>query len=126
MKDLIYGFIHSTNISYQYIYDGSSSGTDKEKIQDFVQEYYNIAKDKEDSVDHKVDMTSEDYVAYFGSLLMLKDSDADNENHYQFVEVLNTRVAHSVPLFTLHFLTKLIKYITLIKLIPHFKRDIKK
>ena len=59
--------------------------------------------------DHKVDMTSEDYVAYFGSLLMLKDSDADNENHYQFVEVLNTRVAHSVPLFTLHFLTKLIK-----------------
>ena len=52
---------------------------------------------------------SEDYVAYFGSLLMLKDSDADNENHYQFVEVLNTRVAHSVPLFTLHFLTKLIK-----------------
>ena len=104
-----YNFVDSTNISYQYIYDGSSSGTPREKIQDFVQEYYNIAKDKEDSVDHKVDMTSEDYVAYFGSLLMLKDSDADNENHYQFVEVLNTRVAHSVPLFTLHFLTKLIK-----------------
>ena len=32
----------------------------------------------------------------------------ESSYHFKFVEVLNTRVGHSVPLFTYNFLTKLI------------------
>ena len=40
-------------------------------------------------------MTSDSYVGYFTSLLMLED---DN-NKYQFVMILNTRVKHCVAIF---------------------------
>ena len=99
-------FSDKTNISYVDISSDITGSIDKDKIKSFVEKYYDIAKDKEDSIDHKVDMTSKDYVGYFGGLLMLKTTDA---NHFKFVEVLNTRVTHSVPLFSLHFLTNLIK-----------------
>ena len=99
-------FSDKTNISYVDISSYITGSNDKDKIKSFVEKYYDIAKDKEDSIDHKVDMTSKDYVGYFGGLLMLKTTDA---NHFKFVEVLNTRVTHSVPLFSLYFLTNLIK-----------------
>ena len=102
-----YDFTDKTNISYVAI-DDITGADDKEKIKTFVEKYYDIAKDKEDSIDHTVDMTSKDYVGYFGGLLMLKPSDT-NPYHFRFVEVLNTRVTHSVPLFSLYFLTNLIK-----------------
>ena len=100
-----YDFSDKTNISYVDISSDITGSNDKDKIKSFVEKYYDIAKDKEDSIDHKVDMTSKDYVGYFGGLLMLKPTDAN----FKFVEVLNTRVTHSVPLFSLYFLTNLIK-----------------
>ena len=100
-----YDFSDRTNISYVEI-SSLTGNNEKEKIKSFVESFYAIAKDKEDSIDHTVDMTKEDYVAYFGGLLMLESSDP---NHLRFVEVLNTRVTHAVPLFSLHFLTELIK-----------------
>ena len=103
-------FSDKTNISYVDISSYITGSNDKDKIKSFVEKYYDIAKDKEDSIDHKVDMTSKDYVGYFGGLLMLETA---GTNHYKFVEVLNTRVTHSVPLFSLYFLTNLIKANTL-------------
>ena len=102
-------FSDKTNISYVDISSYITGSNDKDKIKSFVEKYYDIAKDKEDSIDHKVDMTSKDYVGYFGGLLMLKPTDPTDANHFKFVEVLNTRVTHSVPLFSLYFLTNLIK-----------------
>ena len=102
-------FSDKTNISYVDISSYITGSNDKDKIKSFVEKYYDIAKDKEDSIDHKVDMTSKDYVGYFGGLLMLKPTNPTDANHFKFVEVLNTRVTHSVPLFSLHFLTNLIK-----------------
>ena len=104
-----YDFSDKTNISYVDISSDITDSNDKDKIKSFVEKYYDIAKDKEDSIDHKVDMTSKDYVGYFGGLLMLKPTDPTDANHFKFVEVLNTRVTHSVPLFSLYFLTNLIK-----------------
>ena len=102
-------FSDKTNISYVDISSYITGSNDKDKIKSFVEKYYDIAKDKEDSIDHKVDMTSKDYVGYFGGLLMLKPTGPTDANHFKFVEVLNTRVTHSVPLFSLYFLTNLIK-----------------
>ena len=41
-------------------------------------------------------MTSDDYIGYFSSLLMLEDEN----NKYQFIMVLNTRVKHCIPIFS--------------------------
>jgi hypothetical protein len=70
--------------------------TEKAKIENFIDIFYNLAADKEDRIGHEVDMTAKDYVGYFGGFLWLKDSG----HHYKFIEVLNTRVSHIVPLFT--------------------------
>ena len=100
-----YHFNNVENITCENI--GQITGAnDKEKIKNFVEQYYSIAKDKEDYIDHKVDMTSKNYIGYFGGLLMLEESNTNH--HYKFLEVLNTRVRHSVPLFTVNFFTKLV------------------
>ena len=93
------------NVTSVYINDGLTGGNDKEKIINFVQAFYNLAKDKEDSIDHEVDMTADNYQGYYGAFLMLKNSG----NHYKFIEVLNTRISHSVPLFSCYFFKKLIE-----------------
>ena len=102
-----YYFTNMQNITCEYISDGLNGEDDKEKIKKFVEAYYAIAKDTEDSIDHKVDMTAKDYIGYFGGFLMLDAS--DSEHHCKFIEVLNTRVSHSVPLFSSNFLTKLVQ-----------------
>ena len=102
-----YYFTNIKNITCEYISEGLTGNSDKEKIQNYIEAYYNIAKDKEDSIDHEVDMSAKDYSAYFGGFLMLQDSDTNH--HYKFIEVLNTRLGHSVPLFTVNFFEKIIK-----------------
>ena len=97
-----YHFSNMKNITCQNI-DSLASTTDKELIQDFITKYYEKAKEKEDSIDHEVDMTADDYVGYFAGFLLLGES-----NNYKFIEVLNTRVSHSVPLYSVNFLHKLI------------------
>ena len=77
----------------------------KEAIKDFVEKMYNISKDTEDSEKHEVDMTSDDYVGYYSSLLMLED---DN-NKYQFILALNTRVKHCIPIFTPYLFQSIIE-----------------
>ena len=100
-----YHFNNMENITCENI--NEINGEDeKEKIKNFVESFYNKAKDKEDSIDHKVDMTSKDYIGYFGGFLMLEESNSNH--HYKFIEVLNTRARHSVPLFSVNFLSKLI------------------
>ena len=99
-----YHFNNIENITCENI-DNLGTGDEKAKIKSFISAFYNRAKDKEDSIDHEVDMTAEDYVGYFGGFLMLKD----DANEHKFVEVLNTRVSHIVPLFTVNFFKRFLE-----------------
>ena len=98
-----YHFNNMKNITCENI-DQLTGNSDKEVIKNFIDKYYDKAKDKEDSIDHEVDMTADDYIGYFAGFLMLEET----SHQYKFIEVLNTRVSHSVPLFSVNFFTKLI------------------
>ena len=78
-----------------------------EAIKAFTEKVFEISKDTEDSINHEVDMMDKDYSGFFGSLLMLKNGKDDDS--YEFIEVLNTRVKHGVPIYTFFFLTKIIE-----------------
>ena len=99
-----YYFTGISNITCENIDNGIIGDDDRERIYNFLTSYYNQAKDKEDYIDNEVDMMDKNYIGYYGAFLMLQES----SYHFKFVEVLNTRVGHSVPLFTYNFLTKLI------------------
>ena len=99
-----YHFNNMKNITCQDV--AQLTGADnKEMIKNFVEIFYDKAKDKEDNIDHEVDMTADDYIGYFAGFLMLEET---NDYQYKFIEVLNTRVDHSVPLFSVNFFTKII------------------
>ena len=98
-----YHFNNMKNITCENI-DQLTGNSDKDVIKNFIDKYYDKAKDKEDSIDHEVDMTADDYIGYFAGFLMLEET----SHQYKFIEVLNTRVSHSVPLFSVNFFTKLI------------------
>jgi len=104
-----YYFKNMQNITCKDITDDldASATTVKAKIESFIDVFYNLAADKEDRIDHEVDMTAKDYVGYFGGFLILQDSDSNH--HYKFIEVLNPRVSHIVPLFTVNMFKNLIK-----------------
>ena len=100
-------FKNMENITCDTIYSVSSSSDKKAEIKNFVEKVFDRVKDLEDSKDHEVDMMDNDYSGIYGSYLMLK---ADNSNlQYQFVEVLNARVKHGVPIYTYYFLKKILE-----------------
>ena len=76
-----------------------------EAIVDFINKIFETNKDTEDSELNEVDMTDEDYVGYFGALLMLKEEN----NNYEFVEAINSRVIHGVHIFTFYFLKQILQ-----------------
>ena len=103
-----YYFNDMKNITCEKINFGNyDNNKKKEAIKSFVENVFNISKDSEDSIDHEVDMMDKDYSGYFGSFLILK-KDLKNNSH-EFVEVLNTRVKHGVPIYTSFFLKKIIE-----------------
>ena len=76
-----------------------------EAIINFIEKIYEANKDTEDSKLNEVDMTDDDYVGYFGAILMLKE-----ENHnYEFVEAINSRVLLGPPIYTFYFLKQIIQ-----------------
>ena len=76
-------------------------------IQKFVNCLYNQTIDSESTADNDIDMNSADYVGYYGNLLLLNEPNEKNKN-YEFVELVNSRVIHGVPLYTSLFLEKII------------------
>ena len=65
-------------------------------------------KDTEATKDRDVDMNEENYCGYYSGLLMLNEPN-DNYPFYDFVELINARVVHGVPLYTSVFLEKIIQ-----------------
>lgn len=68
----------------------------KEAIRDFVEKIFEITKNYEDSKNHEVDMTKKSYVGNYASLLMLEEEN----NKYQIIMVLNTRIKYCIPIFS--------------------------
>ena len=86
-----------------------NSGQVKDQIYHFVEKVFDEVKDLEDCIGHEVDMMDDDYSGIYGAFLILN---ADNNHNYKFVEVLNSRVKHAVPIYTYFFLKKLIEQAT--------------
>ena len=93
------------NITCDIINNFESSGNLKNDIYNFVEKVFERVKDKEDTIEHEVDMMDNNYVGIFGAYLMLYDSN----NNYQFVEVVNSRVRHGVAIYTYFFLKNIIE-----------------
>ena len=82
-----------------------SIGTTKENIYNFVDKLFIKMDGLEDRIGKEVDMMADNYQGVFAAFLILDDTD----NKYNFVEVINSRVKHGVPIYTFNFLTNLIK-----------------
>ena len=85
--------------------DDFSQDQKTEAVVNFVEKIYETNKDTEDSKIKEVDMTDENYVGYFGALLMLNE-EYDN---YEFVVAINSRVAHGVPIYNFYFMKTIIQ-----------------
>ena len=79
----------------------------------FFEKVYDITSKFEDSQFNEVDMTSEDYVGYYSSILMFSDKDY----RYEFIMALNSRIRHCIPIYTHYILKSIIRKAT--------KKDIK-
>ena len=80
-------------------------------IRKFISKVFEEVKDKEDSKDREVDMMDKDYSGYYGSLLILKD-ELRTSHSIDFIEVLNARVKHVVPIYSYFFFKKIIENIS--------------
>ena len=81
--------------------------------QKFFDKVYDISNKYEDSQFNEVDMTADDYVGYYSSILMF----SDNNYRYQFLMALNSRIRHCIPIYSNYMLKSIIRKAT--------KKDIK-
>ena len=96
--------VYSTKIEG---FDNTIYSPEKLAIRKYIEKIYEIEKDTEDSSQKEVDMASDDYVSYFGSLFMLnEDNDAKK---YTFVMILNARLSQAIPIYSYYFLKKIIE-----------------
>ena len=94
------------NVTCQTLTIDHFSQTQKtEAIVNFIDKIYETNKDTEDSKLKEVDMTDENYEGYFGALLMLNEE----KDNYEFVEAINARVAHGVPIYSFYFMKQIIQ-----------------
>ena len=100
-----YYFDRMDNITCKDDLQLDSIGTTKENIYNFVDKLFIKMDGLEDRIGKEVDMMADNYQGVFAAFLILDDTD----NKYNFVEVINSRVKHGVPIYTFNFLTNLIK-----------------
>ena len=100
-----YYFENMKNISCETL-DFDNAGDYKDNINNFVSKVFERVKDKEDSIEHEVDMMDDNYEGIYVAYLMLEDF---SSKHYKFIEVINARVKHGIPIYTHFFLKKLIE-----------------
>ena len=93
------------NITCEKVDNFISTNNNKKDIYNFVEKVFEKVKDREDSIEHEVDMMDENYEGIYGAYLMLDDTG----NQYKFIEVVNSRVKHGVAIYTYFFLKKIIE-----------------
>ena len=100
-------FNNMKNITNEVI-SFDNSGQMKDQVYHFVEKVFDKVKDLEDCIGHEVDMMDDDYSGIYGAFLIL----STDSNNYKFVEVLNSRVKHAVPIYSYFFLKKIIEQAT--------------
>ena len=93
------------NVTCQTLNLDNYTKNNKEIIGNFIDRIYETNNLTEDSKYMEVDMTDKNYVGYFGALLMMNE---ENDN-YEFLIAINSRVKHSVPIFTFYFMKQIIQ-----------------
>ena len=76
-----------------------------EAINNFIDRIYETTKDTEDSKLKEVDMTDDNYIGYFGALLMLNEA----KDNYEFLIAVNSRVKLGVPIYNFYFMKQIIQ-----------------
>ena len=110
LNDYYFDIKNVTNEVVTYDIESST----KKNIYNFVLKVFDKVKDREDCIEHEVDMMDNKYVGIYGAYLMLEDT----SNQYKFVEVINSRVKHGVAIYTYFMLKKLVE-----KAAPNVKID---
>ena len=100
-----YHFENMINITSENI-EFKNDLEEKEVIKNFMEKIYNnYTKISEDSINNKVNMMSKNYEGYYSGLLILKNKN----NNIKFIEILNARVKHVIPIYTYYFMKKIIE-----------------
>ena len=105
-----------TNVSFEYFtafnnYSDEIGNNKSLAIQKFIDSIYQETIDSESTADNEIDMNSKDYIGYYGNLLILNEPNEENKN-FEFLELINSRVVHGVPLYTSIFLEEIINRIS--------------
>ena len=92
------------NVTCQTLDIGNFSQEQKyESIVTFVDEMFEISKDTENSKYKEVDMLDDNYIGYFGALLMWNEEN----NNYEFLELINQRITHGLPIYSFYFMKQI-------------------
>ena len=70
-------------------------------IKQYIEDLYNLTKDNEESKEKTLDMTKDNYIGYYSSILILNEDIIKHK--YQYIIALNTRIKHCIPIY-LNFL----------------------
>ena len=101
-----YFYDNYTNVTCQTLEINKFTQNEKaEAIVNFIDKIFETNNETEDSKLKEVDMTDENYVGYFGALLMLSEK---NDN-FEFLIAVNARVKHSVPIYNFYFMKQIIQ-----------------
>ena len=107
-KNVTYKTFTPFNDSLEDINNNKTLATQK-----FMDLIYNDTIDSESTTDNEIDMTSKDYIGYYGNLLILNEPNINNPNkNFEFVELVNSRVKQGVPIYTSVFLEQIINKIS--------------
>ena len=93
------------NITSEVINLSPTASNDKDLIYNFFEKIYDHIKDIEDCEEHEVDMMDDDYIGVYGSYLLFENS----SNSIKFIEILNARIKHVVPIYTANILKKIVE-----------------
>ena len=85
--------------------DNFTQNEKSEAIENFIDKIFEVNDKTENSKYRDVDMTEDNYVGFFGALLMLHE---ENDN-YEFLIAVNSRVKHSVPIYNFYFMKQIIQ-----------------
>ena len=100
-------FENSENVNFQEINNlGDETNNNRRNATlKFIEKIYDINYPFESNENQIVDTTKEDYVGYYSSMLLF----SDNNNRYEFIMVLNSRVKHAIPIYCHYFLSSIIQ-----------------
>ena len=100
-------FENSENVNFKEI-NNLASETNNDRRNStlkFIEKIYDINYPFENNENQIVDTNNKNYVGYYSSMLLF----SDNNNRYEFIMVLNSRVTHAIPVYCHYFLSSIIQ-----------------